>query len=174
MVVIRAETAFRGKTDRSGDSSGWVAGTAGQAWSPLSPMGCDSHRCDTPRSAPPAVIAGVRPQPLQPIREVAPHEVLRVVDVGRRAEGVAGAAVALAPEVGVVADDGGRVPRQPPAELVPHPVLVLCEAGQQVVKAVPNRAWWHAVLFNLLELQMEPRQVITFRETLDMNVLCGG
>jgi len=79
--------------------------------------------------APPAVIADVRPEPLQPLREVATHEVLGVVDVGRRAEGVAGAAVALAPEVGVIADDGGRVPRQPPAELVPHAVLVLCGAG---------------------------------------------
>ena len=74
---------------------------------------------------PPAVEAGVAPQPQHPLGDVCTHKVLGVVDVGSRPEAVPRAGVPAPPEVAVVRDYGARVPRQPPAELVPCAVRIL-------------------------------------------------
>mmetsp|Transcript_4886 Transcript_4886/g.12249 ORF Transcript_4886/g.12249 Transcript_4886/m.12249 type:complete len:309 (+) Transcript_4886:447-1373(+) len=74
---------------------------------------------------PPAVKADVVAQPLQPLADVVADKVLRVVDVGRRVEGVAGADVAAAVKVRVVRHDRVRVPVHPAAKLVPDAVGVL-------------------------------------------------
>lgn len=84
-------------------------------------------------AAPPAVKADVVAQPLQPLADVVADKVLRVVDVGRRVEGVAGADVAAAVKVRVVRHDRVRVPVHPAAKLVPDAVGVLpaCRRGAQ-------------------------------------------
>lgn len=64
-----------------------------------------------------AVDADVGAQPVEPLTDALAHKRLRVVDVGRGVEVVAGARVAAAPEVAVVAADRVGVPVQAPPEL---------------------------------------------------------
>ena len=82
---------------------------------------------------PPPVVANLRLKPLHPLGDVALDEILGVIDVWRGVEKVSAALVALPAEVGIVGDDGARVPVKLAAVLVPEPVGSL-ELGAPVIE----------------------------------------
>lgn len=71
-------------------------------------------------------------QELEPLYDVLPHKLLRVVDVGRRYIVLPGFVVARAAKDRIIVTDGFCAPRQPASIFIPPPFFVLPHIAAQL------------------------------------------